>query len=59
MKNRLGMEIINESLFIIHIVTDDDGSLKIKQLEHFRDSQVYLELKKSMGEAIAAAQANK
>ena len=53
------MEVINESLFIVHIVTDDDGSLKIKQLDYFRDSQVYLELRKSMGETIAAAQANK
>ena len=59
MKNRLGMDTVHESIFIVHIVTDDDGSLKIKQLEDFRDSKVYVELRKSMGEAIAAAQANK
>jgi hypothetical protein len=43
----------------MHIVTDDDGCLKIKQLEHFRDSKVYSELSQSMGAAIAGAQANK
>ena len=53
------MNTVHESLFIVTIVTDDDGSLKIKQVEDFRDSKVYLELSKSMGEAIAAAQANK
>ena len=59
MKNKLGMDTVLESLLIVHIVTDDDGTLKIKQVEDFRDSKVYLELRKSMGEAIAAAQANK
>ena len=54
----MGLETAHESLFIVHIVTDDDGSLKIKQLEDFRDSKTYLELRKSMEEAIAAAQAN-
>ncbi len=58
MKNTVGLETAHESLFIVHIVTDDDGSLKIKQLEDFRDSKTYLELRKSMEEAIAAAQAN-
>ena len=53
------MDMVHESLFIVTIVTDDDGSLKIKQLEDFHDSKVYVELSKSMGEAIAAAQANK
>ena len=43
----------------MHIVTDDDGSLKIKVLEEFRDSKIYAELRESMGKAIAAAQANK
>jgi len=57
-KNTVGLETAHESLFIVHIVTDDDGSLKIKQLEDFRDSKTYLELRKSMEEAIAAAQAN-
>ena len=59
MKNKLGIDTTHESIFIVHIVKDDDGSLKIKQLEDFRDSNVYLQVSKSMGEAIAAAQANK
>ena len=59
MKNKLGIDTSHESMFIVHIVNDDDGSLKIKQVEEFRDSKVYLEVSKSMREAIAAAQANK
>ena len=59
MKNKLGIDTAHESMFIVHIVKDDDGSLKIKQVEEFRDSKVYLEVSKSMREAIAAAQANK
>jgi hypothetical protein len=42
-----------ESIFIIHIITDEDGSLKIKQIDEFNDSKVYLEI----GEAMAAARA--
>ena len=46
-------------MFIIHIVVDEDGSLKIKKIEDFRDSKVTLELRDAMTAAIAAAQANK
>ena len=59
MKNNVGLETTHESLFIAHIVTDDDGSLKIKQIEEFRDSKTYADLRESMGAAIAAAQAKK
>ena len=48
-----------EGIFIVHIVAEEDGSLKIKQIDDFRDSKVYLELIKSMGPVIAAAQASK
>lgn len=58
-KNTAGIETKHESLFTVHIVTDEDGSLKIKQLDDFRDSKAYLELTNTMGAAIAAAQANK
>jgi hypothetical protein len=51
------MDTTHESIFIAHVVTDEDGSLKIKQLEEFRDSKVYLELSQAM--AAAAAQPNK
>ena len=43
-KNSSGVVTNHESLFIVHIVPDEDGSLKIKQLEVFRDSKVYSEL---------------
>jgi hypothetical protein len=55
MKNSVGMETTHETLFILHIVADEDGSLKIKRLEDFRDSKGYLELRQS----VAAAHANK
>jgi len=54
-KNSVGIDTAHESLFIVHIVTDDGGCLKIKQIDDFRDSKVYLELSQSMGAAIAAA----
>jgi hypothetical protein len=54
-KNTGGKERIIESLSIAHIATDEDGTLKIKKLEDFRDSKVYLEQKQLMG----AAHANK
>jgi len=57
--NSFGLDTIHESLFIVHFVTDEDGCLKIKVIEDFRDSKVFLELSKSMGAAIAAAHTNK
>jgi len=57
--NSFGLDTTHESLAIMHIVTDEDGCLKIKQIEYFRDSKVFLELRKSMAAAIAPAHANK
>ena len=45
--------MIRESIFIGHIVTDEDGSLKIKQIEEFTDSKAHLDVM----QAIAAAKA--
>ena len=59
MKSPLGRDTTQETIFIAHIVADDDGSLKVKKLEEFRDSKVYLEIREAMTAAIAAAQANK
>ena len=59
MKTSLGIDTAHESMFIVHIVADEDGSLKIKKLEDFRDSKVYSEIYETMTAAIAAAQANK
>jgi hypothetical protein len=43
-----------EMLFIAHVVTDDDGSLKIKQFEEFVDSVAYREFY----QAVHTAKAN-
>lgn len=32
-----------EAIIIAHIVTDEDGSLKIKQIEEFVDSKSFLD----------------
>jgi hypothetical protein len=36
-------EMIRESIFILDIVADEDGSLKIKRLEEFTDSKAHLD----------------
>jgi len=46
-------------MYIVHTVTDEDGSLKIKKLESFFDSNVWSEFMKSIRAAVAAAHANK
>jgi len=52
----IGVEMSRESIFIGHIVTDESGSLKIKQMEEFTDSKAYLG---GITQAIAAAKAKK
>ena len=59
MKSSLGIDTTNESIFILHTVADDDGSLKIKKLENFQDSKAFSEIHKALMGAIPAAQANK
>ena len=49
----LGFEMNREMIWIGHIVTDDDGSLKLKKVEEFADSKTYLELYKAVAEARA------
>jgi hypothetical protein len=58
MKTSIGVGSTHESLIIVHIATDADGSLKIKKIEDFFDTKVYLEFKQAMTAAMAA-QANK
>jgi hypothetical protein len=53
MSTSLGVETIRESVFIADIVTDEDGSLEIKQIEEFTDSKAELDFI----QAIAAARA--
>ena len=35
--------MIRESIFILDIVADEDGSLKIKRMEEFTDSKAHLD----------------
>ena len=43
-------------ILISHIVTDEDGSLKVKQLDEFTDSKGYLDSSKAIAEAKANLQ---
>ena len=49
--------MICESMYTIHIVTDEDGSLKIKQVDEFNDSKVFVEMNQAMVAAIATTEA--
>jgi hypothetical protein len=42
-------------LTIVHFATDEDGSLKIKQMDDFRDSKAHLETKQVAAAAMLAA----
>ena len=52
----VGVEMNRESIFIGHIVIDEDGSLKIKQMEDFTDSKAHLDFKQAIAEAKAKKQ---
>lgn len=45
-----------EMIFIGHIVTDEDGSLKLKQIEEFVDSIFFAEFFKTIAEEKAKRQ---
>lgn len=53
MKSSSGVDIDREPIYISTLVTDEDGSLKIKQNEEFTDSKVYLDMFKAAAEAKA------
>ena len=42
-----------EMIWTAHIVTDEDKSLKVKQVEEFTDSKAYLDFFKAVAEAKA------
>jgi hypothetical protein len=42
-KTSIGVEMNRESIYILDIVSDEDGSLKIKRMEEFTDSKAYLD----------------
>jgi hypothetical protein len=51
MNTSIGVENTRESVCILLLVTDKDGSLKVKQLEEFTDSKAELDF----AQAVAAA----
>jgi hypothetical protein len=52
----LGVEMNRESIFISHIVSDEDGSLKIKEHEEFTDSKAELDFVQVIAAAMAKRQ---
>jgi len=54
-KTSIGVDMNRELIFIGHIVTDEDGSLKIRQIEEFTDSKAHLDF----AQAVAAIKAKK
>ena len=55
-KTSIGVEMSRESIFIGHVVTDEDGSLKLRQVEEFTDSKTYLDFTQAIAEARAKKQ---
>lgn len=47
------MNMNREMIWIGHIVTDEDGSLKIKKIEEFTDSKAFVEFFGAVAEAKA------
>jgi hypothetical protein len=43
MKTVIGVDTIRESIYIAQIVPDENGSLKVKQIEDFTDSKAHLD----------------
>jgi len=42
------VKLDHESIYIIHIVPDEDGTLKIKQVDEFTDSKAYFDIHQAM-----------
>lgn len=53
-KTSIGVDLDREMILVAQVVTDEDGSLKIKESEEFTDSKAYLDFFK----ATAAAKAD-
>lgn len=50
----MGLDFNLETILTAHIVTDEDGSLKIKEIEEFADSKTFLDFLNDIAEAKAA-----
>ena len=55
MENPYQLDTKCEVIYIVHFATDDDddGSLKLKQVDEFNDSRVYSGIRKALAEANA------
>ena len=53
MENPYKLDTKCEAIYIAHFATDDDGSLKLKQVDEFTDSKVYSGVRKALAEANA------
>lgn len=53
MKTTSGVDSPYEVLVVATITTDDEGNLKIKQVDEFGDSQIYLERMKAFSVYLA------
>lgn len=42
-KTKTGMDMSRESIMIMEVVTDEDGSLKIGRVEEFTDSKAFVD----------------
>ena len=52
-ENPYNLDTKCEAIYIVHFVTDDDGSLKVKQVDEFNDSKLYPAFHKALAEASA------
>ena len=47
----VGVLVCHEMILTIHVVTDEDGKLKISRLHEFQDSKTFLDSLKDIEEA--------
>jgi hypothetical protein len=50
-KTSVGVEMNHESIYILNIITDEDGNLKIKNSAEFTDSKAELDFFQAMAAA--------
>ena len=54
MKTTIGFENVRESIFIIHMIPDEDGVLKLEKMEEFTDSKLELDFTQAIAAAAGA-----
>jgi hypothetical protein len=53
-KTTIGFENVRESIFIIHMIPDEDGILKLEKMEEFTDSKLELDFTQAIAAAAGA-----